>query len=47
MPEIDVYVGDRVASAYIDELNLDICVDATLIFPDIESNVRAVNVCNE
>ena len=44
MPKVNVYVGDRLASVNVDQLDVDVGVDATLVFTDIPADVLAVNV---
>ena len=44
MPEIDVHVWDRVTGAYVDKLDLNVGIDTTLGFSNVESNVFTVNI---
>ena len=44
MPEVNVNVRDRLASADIDKLDIDIGVDTLLVFPDVPADIFAVHV---
>ena len=44
MPKVNVYVGDRLASVDVGQLDVDVGVDTALVFTDIPADVLAVNV---
>ena len=47
MPEIDVDVGNRLAGVNVDNLDIDVEVDASLVLADVPADKLAVDVWKE
>ena len=47
MPEIDVNVGNRLAGIDVDDLDIDVEVDAGLVLADVPADKLAVDVWKE
>ena len=45
MPEVDVEIGNGLASGNINELNVHVECDTLLIFTDIGANIFALHIC--